>query len=136
VPAGQGKCIARTCSRSLMAGRRGAGRVAAPGPGGLLDPHSEIHAEDVRVGGRQLGETHVTVEADGSLVAVSYQEVHPAGTLITKTRKQCRDQPPPDPAPLHSRQQVDVQVGREPFGYRPGDAEVMMDVMERTALLS
>jgi hypothetical protein len=77
----------------------------------------------------------MAVEADGSLVADSDQQVHPRGTLVAKARNQRRDQLPSEPAPLQARQQVDVQFRWEPLGYLPRGAEVMVDVMERTPLL-
>ena len=82
-----------------------------------------------------FGEADVAVEAGGPLVALSDQEVHSGGTLLTKARNQRRDQPPSHPEPLHPRQQIDVQVRREPLGHLPGGAEMMVDVVKRTSLL-
>ena len=76
----------------------------------------------------------MAVEAHGSLVAAPYQEVHPAGALTAKGRHQRRDHLPPHPVPLHSRQQVDMQVRGEPLDYLPGSPEGVVDVLQRTLL--
>src|SRR5580700_2286452 len=115
-------CRVRGVARRSARRRR---RRASGAPGTRLAQRrwqvAEVDGEDQRVIGWNLAEAEVAVEPDRPLVPARDKQVQAARALVTEAGYKCRDQAPADPAPLQTREKVDVQVRGEP-ARQPGPA--------------